>query len=38
MPKLAPGLSDTRIRNAKAKEKQYKLADGKGLVLAEPLL
>ena len=33
MPKLAPGLSDTRIRNAKPKDKQYKLADGKGLVL-----
>jgi len=33
MPKLAPGLNDTRIRNAKPKDKPYKLADGKGMVL-----
>lgn len=33
MPKLAPGLNETQIRNAKPKDKPYKLADGKGLVL-----
>ena len=33
MPKLAPGLNDVRVRNAKPKDKPYKLADGQGLVL-----
>lgn len=33
MPKLAPGLTDIRVRNAKPKDKPYKLPDGKGLVL-----
>ena len=33
MPKLASGLNDVRVRNAKPKNKPYKLADGKGLVL-----
>ena len=33
MPKLAPGLTDIRVRNAKPMNKPYKLADGKGLVL-----
>lgn len=33
MPKLAEGLTDTKIRNAKPKDRQYKLSDGKGLTL-----
>jgi integrase len=33
MPKLADGLTDTKIRNAKPKEKPYKLSDGNGLTL-----
>nr|WP_198982229.1 integrase arm-type DNA-binding domain-containing protein [Herbaspirillum sp. ASV7] len=33
MPKLVPPLTDVRIRNAKPKDKPYKLADGGGLYL-----
>lgn len=33
MPKLAPGLNSTQIKNAKPRNKPYKLADGQGLVL-----
>ncbi|GGC98669.1 tyrosine-type recombinase/integrase [Undibacterium terreum] len=33
MPKLAPPLTDTQPRNAKPKEKPYKLPDGGGLYL-----
>lgn len=33
MPKLATPLSDIQIRNAKPKEKPYKLADGGGMYL-----
>lgn len=33
MPRLATKLTDTAIRNAKPKEKQYRLADGDGLYL-----
>lgn len=33
MPKLADGLTDTKIKNAKPKDKPYKLSDGNGLTL-----
>ena len=33
MPKIIPPLADKTIKNAKAKEKPYKLADGGGLYL-----
>lgn len=33
MPKLATPLTDTQVRNAKAKDKSYKLSDGGGLYL-----
>src|SRR6185369_9823452 len=33
MPKRVVGLSDTTVRTAKKKDKQYKLTDGKGLYL-----
>ncbi|MDR3480563.1 MAG: integrase arm-type DNA-binding domain-containing protein [Burkholderiaceae bacterium] len=33
MPKIVTPLTDTQIKNAKAKEKAYKLADGGGLYL-----
>ncbi len=33
MPKLAAPLSDVQVRNAKAKDKPYKMADGGGLYL-----
>lgn len=33
MPKLIPPLTDIQVRNAKAKEKLYKLSDGGGLYL-----
>ncbi len=33
MPKLAKPLTDILVKNAKPKEKSYKLADGGGLYL-----
>ena len=33
MPRLAQGLNETQVRNAKPKEKPYKLSDGRGLTL-----
>ena len=33
MPRTVKPLTDTQIKNAKAKEKEYNLADGKGLQL-----
>jgi hypothetical protein len=33
MPKRIIQLSDVKVRNAKSKEKDYKLADGGGLYL-----
>ena len=33
MPKIVPPLTDTQPRNAKGKDKPYKLADGSGLYL-----
>ena len=33
MPKIVKPLTDTQIKNAKPKEKAYKLSDGKGLYL-----
>ena len=33
MPKLAERLTDVKIKNAKAKDKPYKLAAGRGLHL-----
>jgi hypothetical protein len=33
MPKIVPPLSDIAVRNSKAREKPYKLADGGGLYL-----
>jgi hypothetical protein len=33
MPKLAERLTDAKIKNAKAKEKPFKLAAGRGLHL-----
>lgn len=33
MPKLVPRLTDTKIRTAKPKEKEYNLSDGRGLML-----
>jgi hypothetical protein len=33
MARLAKPLSDTEIKNAKAKDKEYNLADGAGLQL-----
>lgn len=33
MPRIAKPLTDTQIRNAKPKSKEYNLADGQGLYL-----
>lgn len=33
MPKITTQLTDTQLKNAKAKEKEYNLSDGKGLQL-----
>jgi len=33
MPKMVPPLTQLQIRNAKPREKPYKLADGGGLYL-----
>lgn len=33
MPKIATPLTDIQIKNAKPKEKAYKLADGGGMYL-----
>ena len=33
MPKIATALSDTKIKTAKKKEKDYALSDGNGLQL-----
>jgi hypothetical protein len=33
MPKTAAPLTDTQVKNAKPKEKPYKLSDGAGLYL-----
>lgn len=33
MPKITPPLSDTRIRNAKPKDKTYTITDGAGMYI-----